>query len=158
MLSKCEFLGCNPTLLCIDYRYLVVGALAQPVLCVSTVLPGCLLTTPASLHSHYPLGYEVFLDKPGLGFVFTVSVPVVTGWLPREECRWSSTLQVSSWRCAGGRKLQSLQFSPAYLYHEDLNNTYLKMSVSVRTEIVVNIKRCVVAISLSLSLSHTHMP
>ena len=26
------------------------------------------------------------LDKPGLGFVFTVSVPVVTGWLLREEC------------------------------------------------------------------------
>jgi hypothetical protein len=47
--------------------------------------PWCLLTTLALLHSHYPLGYEAFLDKPGLGFVFTVSVPVVTGWLPREN-------------------------------------------------------------------------
>ena len=95
MLSKCEVLGCNPTLLCIDYRYLVVGALAQPGYLMSPLCFHCTSWVPAynssltpfALSLHYPLGYEVFLDKPGLGFVFTVSVPVVTGWLLREECR-----------------------------------------------------------------------
>ena len=68
MLSKCEFLGCDPSWLYIDYWYLIVGTLAQPVYLMNPLCfhgtSWCLLTIPASLHSHYPLGYELFCGKP----------------------------------------------------------------------------------------------